>query len=455
MISWSRREWLRLGGLGGVGLSLPALLRAEAAGPASRTGRSCVLFLLQGGPSQLDIWDMKPAAPAEVRGPFRPIATRVPGMQIVEHLPRLAQMTHRFSIVRSMTHKKVFHNSACTLALTGHPPFQDQSNLVPSEDDFPHLGALVALKRPGRSNVPTAVSLPNPIGEGVVTTLPGQNGGFLGARYAPFTIEGDPHKKAFAVDGLSVTAGAGSPRLAERQTLLETVNRQRPWLARDPGISQASAYEQRALGLLTSDAARRAFELKREPARLRERYGLHKYGQSLLLARRLIEAGVRLVTVYWGGRINNPLPYWDTHEDLPDRLRDELLPPFDQGFSAFLEDLDARGLLDSTLVVCTGEFGRTPRMGQFTGNGANPTGRDHWPHCYSLVVAGGGGEGGRVHGRSDRFAAYPAEEPYSPQDLTATILQKLGVNPHEQVRDSFGRLVPLSEGVFRSSLFGA
>jgi len=226
-------------------------------------------------------------------------------------------------------------------------------------------------------------------------------------------------------------------------------------LGRDPGVRQASAYEQRALGLLTSDTAQQAFDLRRESDRLRERYGRHKYGQSLLLARRLVEAGVRLVTVYWGGRINNPLPYWDTHADLGDRLRNELLPPFDQAFSAFLEDLDARGLLDSTLVVCLGEFGRTPRIGQLTGNGATPTGRDHWPHCYSLLVAGGGAPGGRILGRSDRFAAYPADDPFAPQDVQATILHKLGVNPQTQVRDSFGRLVPLSEGTFKSALFGA
>jgi len=450
----SRREWLGLGGLGVMGLTLPSLLRAEAAAPKGKSGRSCVLILLQGGPSQLDIWDMKPEAPAEVRGPFRPTRTRVPGMKIVEHLPCLARLTDRFTIVRSMTHQKVFHNSACTLALTGHPPFRDLSSLTPSEDDRPHLGAVVALKRPGRSQVPTAVSLPNPIGEGAVT-IPGQNGGFLGAHYAPFTVEEDPHRDNFAVDGLTMTAEVNQDRLGERRSLLESVNQQREWLAGDPAVNQARAYEQRALDLLTSDAMGRAFALTREPTRLRDRYGRHKIGQSLLLARRLIEAGVRLVTVYWGGRLNNPLPYWDTHSDLTNRLCDELLPPFDQGFSAFLEDLETRGLLDSTLVVCMGEFGRTPRMGQFTGNGADATGRDHWPHCYSLVVAGGGMDGGRVLGRSDRFAAYPADDPYSPQDLAATILHKLGVNPQDRVRDSFGRMVPLSEGTWRRSLFGA
>jgi hypothetical protein len=450
--SLNRREWLRIGGLGVAGLSLPALLRAEAAAPAARTGRSCVMFLLQGGPSQLDIWDMKPGTPEEVRGPFRPAATTAPGLQIVEHLPRLAQQARLFSIVRSMTHRKVFHNTAGILTLTGHPPVQDQSNVALSENDFPHLGAVLALKHPARGNVPTAVSLPNPVGEGVVTVFPGQNGGFLGARYAPFTVTGEPHEEGFGVDGLS-DEGETTGRLAALQDLLATVNRERSWLAADPAVGQANVHAQRAMDLLTSDATRRAFDLRREPASLRERYGRHKYGQSLLLARRLVEAGVRLVTVYWGGRINNPFPYWDTHTDLTDRLRNELLPPFDQCFSAFLADLHARGLLETTLVVCLGEFGRTPRVGQFTGNGASPTGRDHWPHCYSLVVSGCT-EGGRILGRSDRFAAYPADDPYSPSDLTATLLQRLGVNPQDQVRDHFGRLVSLSEGAFRSSLFG-
>jgi uncharacterized protein (DUF1501 family) len=190
-----------------------------------------------------------------------------------------------------------------------------------------------------------------------------------------------------------------------------------------------------------------------ESSRLRDRYGRHKYGQSLLLARRLVEAGVRLVTVYWGGKVNNPLPYWDTHFNNNRRLKDELLPPFDQCFSAFLEDLEARGLLASTLVICMGEFGRTPRFGQDTGNGVDDTGRDHWPQCYSLVVAGGAAPGGRVLGRSDRFAAYPAADPYTPQDLAASLLRALGIDPNEEVQDGFGRSLPLSAGEVRESLF--
>jgi hypothetical protein len=449
----NRREWLRLGALGGLGLSLPRLLESEASARPAAKARSCVLFLLQGGPSQLDIWDMKPSAPAEVRGPFRPIATSAPGLQIVEHLPHLAKTGRLFSIVRSMTHKMVFHNAAAYYAITGNQPLRDGTALKLSENDFPHLGAQLAYKRPASGPVPPAVSLPNPIGEGTFT-VPGQNGGFLGAPYAPLTVSGDPNEERFTVDGLSAGSAMGPERLNAYQDLLATVNQERPWLAGDHAVGQMSSHQQRALDLLTSQATRQAFELRREPARLRERYGRNKYGQSLLLARRLVEAGVRLVTVYWGGRVNNPLPYWDTHEDLAYRLQNELLPPLDLGFSAFLEDLHERGLLESTLVVCMGEFGRTPRIGQFTGNGASNTGRDHWPHCYSLVVAGGAAKGGRVIGKSDPFAAYPADDPHTPQDLGATILHHLGVNPADQVRDGFGRMVPLSTGQFRPALFG-
>jgi hypothetical protein len=442
-----------VGGLGLAGLSLAQLLRAEQESPSSSTAKSCVLFLLHGGPSQLDTWDMKPAAPVEVRGEFKPIATSLPGIQICEHLPRLARLAHRYTIVRSMTHTMLSHNTATYHVTTGQPPLRDLIEFTPSENDFPHLGAQVAHQRPAVRGVPAAVSLPDPVSDGPYTT-PGQNGGFLGASYAPFRIAGDPSADDFCVDGLAASPELRPERLGARQELLGTVDKQLGSLAANPRAQDLGRYQQRAVSLLTSDVTRRAFELEREPARLRDRYGRHKYGQSLLLARRLVEAGVRLVTVYWGGKVNNPLPYWDTHFNNNRRLKDELLPPFDQCFSAFLEDLDARGMLATTLVVCTGEFGRTPKFGQFTGNGVDATGRDHWAQCYSLLLAGGNAGGGRVLGRSDRFAAYPAADPLTPQDLTATILHGLGVNPGAQVRDGFGRLVPLSTGQIRKALFG-
>jgi Protein of unknown function (DUF1501) len=445
----TRRRWLQVGGIGLLGLSLPQLLRAEQSS-AARPARSCVLFLLHGGPSQLDVWDMKPAAPAEVRGEFQPIATTVPGMQICEHLPLLAQQAHRFSIVRSMTHTAINHNAATYFVTTGNPPPRELIAFTPTENDFPHLGAQVAVGRPNQGSVPTAVSLPDPVSDGPYT-CPGQNGGFLGAGYAPFSIFGDPNDDDFRVEGLSELA---ADRLASRRDLLHAVNTGLARLRDDRRIEELNQHQQRAFSLLTSERTRSAFDLPREPSALRDRYGRHKYGQSLLLARRLVEAGVRLVTVTWGGRVNNPLPHWDTHFNNNRRLREELLPPFDECFSAFLEDLSQRGLLESTLVVCMGEFGRTPRFGQFTGNGVNETGRDHWAQCYSLVIAGGGQPGGRVIGRSDRFAAYPADDPYTPQDLAASVLHGLGIDPAQELRDAFGRMVPLSTGEVRETLFG-
>lgn len=449
----TRRAWLQLGAFGACGFSLPQLLHAQAEHTSSPSAHSCVLFLLHGGPSQLDIWDMKPNVPVEIRGEFQPIATNVPGIRIVEHLPLLASMTHRFTIVRSMTHSSIFHNTATSLVMTGHTPLSDVLAFTPSENDPPHLGAQLALKCPGGRDAPTAVSLPDPVSDGPYKT-PGQNAGFLGSRYAPFTVYGDPNDERFVVDGLTEISGLGNDRRAARNNLFSAINTQPIHLSSDPRAQQLEQFRQRAEALIASDATRRALELSQEKPVVRDRYGRHKYGQSLLLARRLIEAGVRLVTVYWGGKVNNPIPYWDTHIKNNRRLKEDLLPPFDQCFSAFLEDLDLRGLLETTLVVCMGEFGRTPRFGQNTGNGVDETGRDHWSTCYSLVVAGGGAPGGRVLGSSDRYAAYPADDPYTPQDLTASILSSLGVNPSAEIADAFGRVMPLSKGRVRKSLFG-
>jgi hypothetical protein len=393
---------------------------------------------------------MKPAAPPEIRGEFKPVSTRVTGFQITEHLPLLAKQSHRFSIVRSMTHTALNHNAATYFVTTGNPPPREQIAFTPTENDFPHLGAQISYGRPATNNVPTAISLPDSVTDGPYT-CPGQNGGFLGASCAPFTIEGDPDLDDFTVNGLHEAPDRS--RILNRQTLLQSIDRGLAKLAHNRHIEDLGKHQQRAFSLLTSEATRRAFEIQSESQRIRDRYGRHKYAQALLLARRLVEAGVQLVTVYWGGKVNNPSPYWDTHFNNNRRLREELLPPFDQCFSAFLEDLDQRGLLESTLVVCMGEFGRTPRFGQFTGNGVNETGRDHWSQCYSLVIAGGSQPGGRIIGRSDRFAAYPVDDPITPQDLGASILNALGVDPKQEVGDSFLRKVPLSTGQVKPVLF--
>jgi hypothetical protein len=443
----TRREWLHIGGLGLLGLTLPALLRAEL---TAGKPKSVVLFILHGGPSQLDIWDMKPDAPPEIRGEFRPVPTSVPGIRITEHLPRLAKLAKRFTIVRSMTHTSLFHNSATYLVTTGQVPLRDLIAFTPTENDFPHLGAQVAYGLPHRGDVPSAVSLPDPVSDGPYTT-PGQTGGFLGASCSPFQVFGDPNDPHFSVEGLET--GPDVDRLSTRRDLLRRLNDNLGRLGGHP-LARMDEFQSRALALLTSDVVGRAFQLKLESVALRDRYGRHKYGQSLLLARRLVEAGVRLVTLYWGGKVNSPNPFWDTHFKNNQRLKDELLPPLDQCFSAFLEDLHDRGMLRDTLVVCMGEFGRTPRFGQNTGNGVDSTGRDHWSQCYSLVLAGGEVEGGRVLGRSDRSAAYPADSPYVPQDLTATLLHHLGINPGQTIRDGFDRLVPLSTGRICKEFFG-
>jgi hypothetical protein len=298
------------------GLSLPGLLHAETTSRQQPGARSCVLFLLHGGPSQLDTWDMKPDAPDNVRGEFKPIATNVPGIRICEHLPLLATQAHRYTIVRSLTHTAINHNSATYTVTTGHSPLRDLIAFVPTENDFPHLGAQIAFGRPARRSVPTAVSLPDPVTDGPYTT-PGQNGGFLGAAYAPFRVLGDPNEPDFRVDGL-----ADSPeRLIERDALRKQLEDARGQVEAPAVVEGLERSRERALGLLTSDETRRAFDLGNEPAKVRERYGPHKYGQSLLLARRLVEAGVRLVTVYWGGKVNNPNPHWDTHINNNRRLK--------------------------------------------------------------------------------------------------------------------------------------
>ncbi|MFM7151232.1 MAG: DUF1501 domain-containing protein [Gemmataceae bacterium] len=448
---WCRRGWLQVGSLGAFGLGLSSLLSSEnrpIAGKPS-TKRSCILFLLHGGPSQLDTWDMKPHAPDNIRGIFRPIQTRVPGIHISECMPRLAQRSHLFRIVRSMTHSAINHNTATYTVTTGHSPIRDLIAFTPSENDFPHLGAQVSMAAPVRRTVPTAVSLPDSVSDGPYTT-PGQNGGFLGAAHAPFHVLGDPSDPNFHVEGLS----RGSSGLRDRENLRKQLANNKSHTDRSLQSKGFEQYRERAMDILASDETRFAFRLDREPLRIRETYGLHKYGQSLLLARRLVEAGVRLVTVYWGGKVNNPNPYWDTHFNNNRRLKDELLPPFDECFSAFLDDLQIRGMLETTLILAMGEFGRTPRFGQFTGNGVNETGRDHWSACYSLLLAGGPAGGGKILGKSDRFAAFPSDEPFTPGDLQATVLDALGISPQTKVRDGFGRMTPLSEGRICSEFFG-
>ncbi len=451
----SRRDFLRVGAVGTMGLGLPQLLQAEAiaaqtarsTGKGSAREKSCILLFLMGGQSQLDMWDMKPDAPEMIRGEFKPISTRVPGIQICEHMPLLAQRTHKFAIIRSMAHWVKNHGPAGYYALSGMAPKRDIVAFGLNADDYPAFGSVASLLKPSTRPVPSYVQLsPSLVGDGGLQ-MPGLHGGFLGARYDPLKVMNDPNQDDFQVEELSLPEGVAHGRLSARRSLLKLVEDEFPLLAESKRVARMDQFYQRAFNLVTSPDARRAFDLQKEPLKLRERYGRNVYAQQLLLARRLVEAGVRLVTLVWGGPINAPDDYWDTHQGNFPKQRDKLIPTFDRCYSALLDDLEDRGLLDDTLVIAMGEFGRTPRVGQITANGGtDSTGRDHWPFCYSITLAGGGIRGGQVIGKSDETTATVTERPVSPEDLTATLYHALGISHHAEVRDQLNRPLPVVRG---------
>jgi hypothetical protein len=417
----------------------------SAAAAGFGRARSCILIFQWGGPSQLDTWDPKPEAPAEIRGEFATIATSVPGVFISEHFPRLATRVHRLAIVRSMSHDDFAHLSTAHRILTGHlapRPHSDADG--PSPGDWPHLGALVARCRPTPGALPSAVTMPWTVAHPAAPggKAPGQHGGWLGKGFDPFRVEGDPGAVGFQVEGLGPPEGLDSGRMCDRRALLAAMGNGRDLAGTGPRAWDG--FQARALDALASAEARGAFQVEREDPRVRDRYGRHIHGQCLLLARRLVEAGVGLVTVNWH---NDGQNFWDTHGDNFRQLRDRLMPPADQGFAALLDDLEARGLLDETLVVWAGEFGRHPRISK--GN----AGREHWPRCYSAALAGGGVAGGQVHGASDRWAAYPSRDPVSPDDLGATILHALGIDPTRELRDPIGRPLRINGGSPVAALF--
>jgi hypothetical protein len=433
---------VRAGAIGLGGLTLPGLLGLRrAAGADRRAGRarSAILLFLSGGPSQLDMWDPKPDAPERIRGTFAPIATRVPGVRIAEHLPGMARVADRFAIIRSASHTQSNHPAAAYWMMAGSPIARPEPDAAfMSRSDRPHPGSVVAHLRGGRPGLPPFVLLP----EAMAPNGPeraGQHAGFLGAAFDPYRVNSDPNAPDFSPGVLHPAPELTVTRLDRRRALLEAVDRLSALGDRGsgPGAGQDHA---RAFDLLTSPAAQRAFDLADEPAASRDRYGRHVFGQSVLLARRLVEAGVRLVQVNWVRHDNGRGGQgYDTHRDHLAWSRTELLPPTDAAFTALIEDLDRRGLLDETLVVMMGEFGRTPR---FNADG----GRDHWPHCFSAVLAGGGIRGGRVYGASDRIAAYPASDPVTPADLVATLYHCLGIDPRTTIHDRQGRPYTLTDG---------
>jgi uncharacterized protein (DUF1501 family) len=436
--SLHRRGFLTAGALGTLGLTLPGFLAAKPArGRPRATARACILLHQFGGPSHLDSFDPKPDAPAEIRGPFRTLPTCVAGVRFTEHLPRLAKCFGRFTVVHSVHHRTSSHNSAAYYSLTGHKPLIDIVTANASAVDVPAYGSVLAyLHRPRVSGpkVPPFVSLPTMIADGPFRT-PGEFAGFLGKPYDPLFVTGDPNAASFNVQEMTLPDGVTFRRAADRGGLLRDLEALSRLADRAAAVRGMSAHQARALDLLTSRETQQALEIHREPARVRDRYGRTTYGQSCLLARRLVEAGVRFVTVYYSPGIGG----WDTHKANFATLRSSRLPNTDVAVSALLEDLQARGLLDETLVVWCGEFGRTPKV--------NPdAGRDHWPQCYSVLLAGGGVKGGVPYGTSDRRGAFPKDDPVRPDDISATLYTCLGLDPATEVRDQLGRPLPISRG---------
>jgi hypothetical protein len=443
--SLTRRRLLQAGALGAFGLDLAGLLRAEAAKPAA-TVRSCIVLFYYGGPSCHDTWDMKPDAPREVRGEFGSIATNVPGLRVCEHLPHSARVMDRLALVRSMHHPMTNHNAAAVEALCGRTPLKGDLELLANDvaTDFPCYGAAMNYLLPRHGDIPTSIALPHVMYN--VVMLPGQTSGFLGARYNPLQVARDPNAPDFGLGGLELPGELTQRRLEDRRSLAKVVDAQLRAGDRSAGAAGLrDIYDEQAFTLLRSQAVRRGFNLESEDPRVRDRYGRTKLGQSLLLARRLIEADVRFVSVY-DKIYNGQLANWDSHQDNFPRLKDDLLPPSDRAFSALIEDLEARGLLASTLVVAMGEFGRTPRI--------NPAGgRDHWPFCYTVVLAGGGIQGGLTHGTSDKIGAYPDADAVTPGDLAATLYWRFGIDPATTIHDGFGRGYRLAEGEPLQRLF--
>ncbi|WP_169978796.1 DUF1501 domain-containing protein [Tautonia rosea] len=441
----SRRELLRAGSLSWLGLGLSGVLRGQAQGSGSTTSRpirGVILAFCPGGPSHLETFDPKPDAPLEIRGEFDTIATAIPGVRFGEHLPRLARAVERMTLVRSMRTTSPVHELAVHRLLGGVDEVPPGTGVAASRKDQPHLGAVLAATQAAPQGVPHAVILPtNLTFEGAV--FPGQNAGFLGPRFDPWHILGDPTEAGFGPEALELPEGLSIDRLNRRRSLLKTVDEARQGLDRLANSTPMDEFRRQAIAIVTSRTCREAFDLEREDPRARDRYGRTLMGQGLLLGRRLVEAGVPLVQVNLGES-----NVWDTHEKNFERHRDILCPPFDLAVSALVEDLDARGLSDEVLVIVTGEFGRTPRIGQPIkgGAGAKPDGRDHWPSVFSSLAFGAGVGRGQVLGASDRLASFPTTESFTPADLGATILEALGIDPTIEIHDPLGRPLPINRG---------
>lgn len=438
----TRRRFVQVGYSGLLGMSLPGLLAGRSAASAS-TGRakSVIVILLSGGLGQHDSFDMKPGAPDGIRGEFTPIATAVPGIRVCEHLPLLAARAGRLAIVRSMSHREGNHLVAVHHVLTGHPSApRGASDLdrVASRDDFPCYGAVLDKVRRRAAGVPSGVALPTRLVEGPLT-WPGQDAGFLGPRHDPWQLRLDPNRPEARDESLALPVGLDRDRLHRRRHLMGQV------AAPAPGDAFADQRDA-ALSMLCDGKVGRALDTGREDPRLVDRYGRHAFGKSLLVARRLVEAGVPVVQATMG-----IVQTWDTHVGNFPRLKNDLLPPLDRAVSALLDDLATRGLLEETLVVMLGEFGRTPRIHPL--KPGDIPGRDHWPAVFPAVFAGGGVVGGQVIGKSDDLGAYPVSKSFGPPDLAATVYHALGVDPAIELRDRLGRPLRLCSGEVMTPLY--
>jgi hypothetical protein len=434
---FSRRHWLKISSLGWLSAGVPfagsaRLLANDPFASPAWPIRACILVFHYGGPSQFETYDPKPLAPTGVRSEYGTIPTAVPGVQVGELLPRTARLMDRMCLVRSMHHPMRNHNAAAAETLTGRTPVGgDQELLADEARSYPNLGSAVTYGLGARAHVLPCVAIPYTIYN--VVQLPGQTPGIMGGQYDRFQVTGNPNNPDFRNTALEPQAGRPASYLTAREALLHQLD----LLPADDELTKMQIYQERALSLISSPEVRRSFDIAQEGAALRERYGRNLLGQSLLLARRLVESGVNFVTVF-DGQHNGQEANWDSHEKIFPRHK-QLIPPADQGYSALLEDLDERGLLESTLVIQMGEFGRTPKIN-------NNAGRDHWPDCYTVALAGGGIRGGQVHGASDKIGAYPDRDPVSPADLASTVLWRFGINPAQEFHDQANRPFRLADG---------
>jgi hypothetical protein len=440
----TRRDLLHVGALGLGSLTLPGLLRAEGEQRPCRAGRakSAIVFCTNGGTAQMDSFDPKPDAPVEVRGSFRPTATNVSGIFVNEHLPRLARHADKFALLRSLNHTDTVHPAAIYLTLCGAriPRQVTPESATMSREDRPHFGSVLARYSPPRRDLPGFVMLPAAMGPNG-PEWPGQFAGFLGSGFDPYRVNSDPSLPSYNPGAVVHDPELGAERVENRRQLLSQLRNLSRDLEERSATQAIDPHYTRAFDMISSPAAQRAFDIGAEPASVRERYGSHYFGQCCLLARRLVEAGVRLVQINWlrsniGGR---GAAGYDTHANHFELCQRELYPPTDQAFATLLDDLSSRGLLDETIVVFHNEFGRTPRLNQRVG-------RDHWPNCYSVLLAGGGIRGGTVYGASDRIGAYPSADPIAPQDVLATLYQLLGLDLETVMYDGLHRPHHLIDG---------